>query len=78
MSPHKPKYTTPKVFPLGELARGSGVCDPTGSAEATNPGKNCDQGSQLGFLICDPGNAAGSCNPSGSYASGQCSSGTSY
>jgi hypothetical protein len=69
----KPTYQTPKVMPLGELAKGEGqACHNGGSASdcsyGTRASNNCNMG----------GTAGQQCNPFGSTAGQRCRFGTNH
>jgi len=54
---NKNKYETPVVLPLGELAKGSGVCEAgTGGPPPGDPGSpNCGSGTNPSGPLCIAG-----------------------
>lgn len=64
----KPAYEKPVIMPLGELARGMGVCNP-----GSNVGSTGDPGS--GSACINGGNANAACTP-GIRAKSACAQGS--
>jgi hypothetical protein len=69
----KPKYESPVLVPLGEIAKGSGVCAAGTAALNTTTG-NCFPGATVAAVFCSAGGAdAASCVAGGTDAG--CSAG---
>ena len=61
----KPRYETPVLMPLGEMARGAGASCSYGGTPSGKGGGNCGSGATVGGFCAAGGAANGQCAAGG-------------